>query len=198
MIGITKQYKDTLCITIQHIETLTSFNEVIHHWLNVIVSSTHHSKRRESSAPVVVNPLPRRVSAPSQVTDYFEAKKPKTSLDLLLQENSWEEEPLTQQQQSVLRVIQQMGNSSAEGVSMQMILQNAPKLRMSQKDIVYSILVALSKAPRCISCLAKDMRIIQSIVRTSNPPTCFAFVCATHFSAACFSKLTIISLFLVR
>ena len=148
MIGLTKQYKDTLCITIQHIEMVTSFNTIIHHWLTLILSSTHHTKRSDSNdrndrsdpsatRSVVVNPQPRRVAVPSQVTDYFESKKPKQSIDLLLQENSWEEEPLTQQQQSVLRVIQQQGNSSAEGVSMQRILQNAATLRMSQKDIVY-------------------------------------------------------------
>ena len=148
MIGLTKQYKDTLCITIQHIEMVTSFNTIIHHWLTVILSSTHHTKRNDrkdrndrtdpsATRSVVVNPQPRRVAVPSQVTDYFESKKPKQSIDLLLQENSWEEEPLTQQQQSVLRVIQQQGNSSAEGVSMQRILQNAATLRMSQKDIVY-------------------------------------------------------------
>ena len=142
MIGLTKQYKDALCITIQHIEMVTSFNTIIHHWLTLILSSTHHTKRSDrndrndrsdpsATRSVVVNPQPRRVAVPSQVTDYFESKKPKQSIDLLLQENSWEEEPLTQQQQSVLRVIQQQGNSSAEGVSMQRILQNAATLRMS-------------------------------------------------------------------
>ena len=172
MIGLTKQYKDTLCITIQHIEMVTSFNTIIHHWLTLILSSTHHTKRNNhndrndrndrtdrndrsdpsATRSVVVNPQPRRVAVPSQVTDYFESKKPKQSIDLLLQENSWEEEPLTQQQQSVLRVIQQQGNSSAEGVSMQRILQNAATLRMSQKDIVYRFVFALSTAPRCINC----------------------------------------------
>ena len=175
MIGLTKQYKDTLCITIQHIELITSFNTIIHHWLTMILSSTHHTHRTDRAnrtnstnstnntdrtnrsdpsamRSVVVNPQPRRVAVPSQVTDYFESKKPKQSIDLLLQENSWEEEPLTQQQQSVLRVIQQQGNSSAEGVSMQMILQNAAKLRMSQKDIVYRFVFVLSKAPRYINC----------------------------------------------
>ena len=163
MIGLTKQYKDTLCITIQHIEMVTSFNTIIHHWLTLILSSTHHTKRSDrndrndrsdpsATRSVVVNPQPRRVAVPSQVTDYFESKKPKQSIDLLLQENSWEEEPLTQQQQSVLRVIQQQGNSSAEGVSMQRILQNATTLRMSQKDIVYRFVFVLSTAPRCINC----------------------------------------------
>lgn len=163
MIGLTKQYKDALCITIQHIEMVTSFNTIIHHWLTLILSSTHHTKRSDrndrndrsdpsATRSVVVNPQPRRVAVPSQVTDYFESKKPKQSIDLLLQENSWEEEPLTQQQQSVLRVIQQQGNSSAEGVSMQRIIQNAATLRMSQKDIVYRFVFALSTAPRCINC----------------------------------------------
>lgn len=163
MIGLTKQYKDALCITIQHIEMVTSFNTIIHHWLTLILSSTHHTKRSDrndrndrsdpsATRSVVVNPQPRRVAVPSQVTDYFESKKPKQSIDLLLQENSWEEEPLTQQQQSVLRVIQQQGNSSAEGVSMQRILQNATTLRMSQKDIVYRFVFVLSTAPRCINC----------------------------------------------
>lgn len=158
MIGLAKQYKDSLCITIQHIEIVTSFNTIIHHWFTIILSSTYHTKRNNradlsaTQRSVVVNPQPRRVAVPSQVTDYFESKKPKQSIDLLLQENSWEEEPLTQQQQSVLRVIQQQGNSSAEGVSMQRILQNAAKLRMSQKDIVYRFLFALSIAPRCINC----------------------------------------------
>ena len=163
MIGLTKQYKDALCITIQHIEMVTSFNTIIHHWLTLILSSTHHTKRSDrndrndrsdpsATRNVVVNSQPRRVAVPSQVTDYFESKKPKQSIDLLLQENSWEEEPLTQQQQSVLRVIQQQGNSSAEGVSMQRILQIAATLRMSQMDIVFRFVFALSTAQRCINC----------------------------------------------
>lgn len=146
VIGITKQYKEALCITIQHIEVITSFNTLIHHWLNVIVSSIHHTKHSEQPVPVVVNPQPRRISAPSQVTDYFEPKKQKSSIDRLLQDHMWEEEPLTMQQQNVLRVIQEQGNNSAEGVSMQMILQNASKLRMSQKDVVYSFSTVLSNS----------------------------------------------------
>ena len=147
---------------------VTSFNTIIHHWLTLILSSTHHTKRSDrndrndrsdpsATRSVVVNPQPRRVAVPSQVTDYFESKKPKQSIDLLLQENSWEEEPLTQQQQSVLRVIQQQGNSSAEGVSMQRI------------------------------------RITPSIAPTSNPPTCsLLFVQHTYQPQPFYKSYTIV------
>ena len=48
----------------------------------------------------------------------------------------WGEAPLTAQQQSVLRIIQQFGITSAEGVSMTTILQNSKKEGMSEKETV--------------------------------------------------------------
>lgn len=142
VVGIVKQYSKELCITIQHIEVVTSFNSVINHCLNTIVSTVLHSREKEKSGEVVVNRQPLRATVPNTVAHGFNSKKPKasdpseSSLDALLQENVWEEETLTQQQQSVLQIIQRNGLSSTEGVSMQTILQNAGSLRMSPKDIV--------------------------------------------------------------
>lgn len=141
VVGIVKQYSKELCITIQHIEVVTSFNSVINHCLNTIVSTVLHS-REEKRDEVVVNRQPLRATVPSTIAHGFNSKKPKasepteSSLDALLQENAWGEETLTQQQQSVLQIIQRNGLSSTEGVSMQTILQNAGSLRMSPKDIV--------------------------------------------------------------
>ena len=47
----------------------------------------------------------------------------------------WDETPLTTCQQNILRIIQQYGITTAEGVSMTTILQNARKEGITEKAV---------------------------------------------------------------
>lgn len=68
----------------------------------------------------------------------FQSKpSPKSGWEEMENELIWDETPLTTCQQSVLRIIQQYGITTAEGVSMTTILQNARKEGITEKETVY-------------------------------------------------------------
>ena len=129
VIGIAKKYKTGLSINVQHIDAISSYDALLVHWLEVIQTARALSVQQ---APRAVNPQTLRSVVPprNRIDQYVKPVAPPSSLD---------EMPLTETQKKVLKVIQQFGLVSTEGVSMQTILQNARLLRLSDAEIVWGV-----------------------------------------------------------
>lgn len=107
IVGIARQYRDTIVLSIQHISVVYSFDTVQKHFLSILHSSLYH--RRVDQEPFIHLPKQStRVSAPMKVNMQLKAEPL----------SFWEEIPLTNQQEKVLNVIQQCGVQSSEGMSL--------------------------------------------------------------------------------
>ena len=130
VIGSVKQYKDEISLSIQDIHPVDSFDSITLHWLEVIRTVQAYSHRE-----AIIN-LPgqqRRVVAP--VAPVKEIAKP-ASHPPVMEDPFWGDVSLTATQQKVLQIIQQYGLATSEGISMTIILQNAERMGISNKDTV--------------------------------------------------------------
>ena len=130
VIGSVKQAKDAISLSVQDIQPIHSFDSITLHWLEVIRTVQAYSHRE-----TIIN-LPgqqRRVAAP--VVAVKEPSKP-VSNPPLMEDPFWGDVSLTPTQQKVLQIIQQYGLATSEGISMSIILQNAERMGISNKDTV--------------------------------------------------------------
>lgn len=130
VIGSVKQYKDEISLSIQDIHPIHSFDSITLHWLEVIRTVQAYSHRE-----TIIN-LPgqqRRVAAP--IAGAQEMAKP-VSRQPVMEDPFWGDVSLTATQQKVLQIIQQYGLATSEGISMTIILQNAERMGISNKDTV--------------------------------------------------------------
>lgn len=130
VIGSVKQAKDAISLSVQDIQPVHSFDSITLHWLEVIRTVQAYSHR-----DTIIN-LPgqqRRVAAP--VVAVKDPSKP-VSNPPLMEDPFWGDVSLTPTQQKVLQIIQQYGLATSEGISMSIILQNAERMGISNKDTV--------------------------------------------------------------
>ena len=130
VIGSVKQYKDEISLSIQDIQPIHSFDSITLHWLEVIRTVQTYAHRE-----AIIN-LPgqqKRVAAP--VAPVKEISKP-VSQQPVMEDPFWGDVSLSATQQKVLQIIQQYGLATSEGISMSIILQNAERMGISNKDTV--------------------------------------------------------------
>lgn len=132
VLGVVKKYKTDISINVQHIAPVSSFNTITLHWLAVL----QVARSLAASQPLAVNRQPVRASAPLQNTiDRYMKPTPAPSVEDAFA-SGLGDAPLSETQKKVLRVIQEFGLRSTEGVSMATILQNARMLHLSDADVV--------------------------------------------------------------
>ncbi|KAM7457880.1 hypothetical protein BLSTO_01350 [Blastocystis sp. subtype 1] len=140
VLGVAKKYKTDISINVQHIAPVSSFNTITLHWLAVL----QVARSLAASQPLAVNRQPVRASAPLQNTiDRYMKPTPAPSVEDAFA-SGLGDAPLSETQKKVLRVIQEFGLRSTEGVSMATILQNARMLHLSDADVVSSVHQLLS------------------------------------------------------
>ena len=129
IIGIIRQYKDSIVVNIQHISQIHSFDNVQLHFLNIIQFSLY--KRIQTQKPIIQLPKQsNRITAPLLPTEQSKSIEFNTL---------WGDVPLSHEQERVLHLIQQYGMQSNEGVNIQQILQSSNALGLSPREISYNL-----------------------------------------------------------
>lgn len=141
VLGMAKKYKTDISINVQHIELVSSVNAITLHWLAVLQAA----RALASSQSLVVNRQPVRASAPVQSTiDRYVKPMTTPSVEETFA-SGLGDVPLSETQKKVLKVIQEFGLRSTEGVSMTTILQNTRMLHLSDANVVLLFCASFSK-----------------------------------------------------